>query len=240
MIEAASRSCPHTEVGVSIERKRAILARLYRRFDEVCADFALACRQQCRICCTQNVVATTAEVEFMLHHAGETDRDMLTQKALHKADYVRFRPRLTPNALAAFCIERRDPPPEDEVLPGSACPFRDERGCSVYESRPFACRSMISTQLCEAGGEAFVPPAVVSISSAFCQIIEDVDGGGLYGNMLDILAVFRDESALTAYRKARPWAVAALLPPTMPNPGLLVPPEHQDQVMAAVTLLGGM
>ena len=147
-----------------------------------------------------------------------------------------LQPILTINTLADYCIRRKEPPQHEEEMRLVSCPIL-ENGCPVYDVRPFGCRALWSESLCRESGEAVMNPALVTINGVFQQIIEHMDEGGLYGNMIDLLRTLADNDCWTAYREGRPLKGMSALLETRPNPGFLVPPEHRADVMSALELL---
>lgn len=61
----------------------------------------------------------------------------------------------------------------------------------VYPYRPLMCRIMASTKSCEQG-EASLPPFLFYVGTLALQLAENIDMGGLYGNLFDLLKFLKD------------------------------------------------
>jgi hypothetical protein len=107
----------------------------------------------------------------------------------------------------------------------------------VYPVRPFACRSLWSKELCAVDGEAVPDAVLVTLNGVFEQLIEDLDVGGLSGNLIDLFAALSDPSCRVAYQANGRLEPVGVLLPNRPNPGLLVPPLHRSTVMRVLNSL---
>jgi len=99
---------------------------------------------------------------------------------------------------------------------------------------------MVSPELPELRGpegKASMSPVLVTLNGVFQQILEHVDAGGLYGNMIDLVCVLAEPEARAAYRAGKGLKPTALVHATRANPGFLVPPQHRQKVMSALNLL---
>lgn len=96
---------------------RSKLKRVYRLIDEIAVyrEEHVACRQGCSACCRMNVTVSALEAEAIAAVTG----------------------RLMANVTGA--IQH----PQDRFV-GSPCPFLSADQCSIYESRPLACRKHAS------------------------------------------------------------------------------------------------
>lgn len=74
-------------------------------------------------------------------------------------------------------------------------------------------------------------PVVITLNSIWLQLIEQVDAGGLWGNMLDVLDMLTREQ-----EKERTGVTvnATRLLRNQPLPGFLIPPAEQAEVSAAI------
>jgi Fe-S-cluster containining protein len=217
--------------------KRQLLERVYEAYDESVRSFESACRRECSACCTHNVITTTLEADLLKEHLEKNGLGNLAATMLSGTHGKRLQPKLTINELAQLCMERKEPPEESDDYDIVPCPFRDSAGCPAYEARPFACRSMWSEVLCEQTGQAGMHPVLVTLNGVFQQIIEDIDQGGLSGNLADVLEVLDDPAGRQAYHAGKHLEPVASLIENRPNPGFLVPPEHRPQVMSALERL---
>ncbi len=221
----------------TFDLKKGLLTTLYQVYEECAADFNVACTRYCGSCCTHNVLATTAEVELMVEYSMESGVTRLLAPLTEAAEGKRLRPRLTINTLADYCLRREEPPAADEGFHMAPCPLRGDSGCPIYEVRPFACRSMWSVESCLAGGEAVMPPELVTLNGVFEQMIEHVDSGGLCGNLMDLTRLLYDPKVREAYLKGEELPAGNGILVTRANPGFLVPPPHRPRVHRALESL---
>ena len=213
-----------------LEQKLELLHCLYDVFSDFVAErFQPVCAQRCSVCCTRDITATTLEAYELLKALKEAGRRDLIDRAMDIAAGDLFRPRVTTNAMAYACLTRQEPPVEEAPATSDPCPFLVDELCEAYERRPFSCRGMFSLIRCRPAGEAEVPPELISIVTVCWQIIEHLDVGGLYGNLLDLMKTLDDDARAFQYETGG-QLIAAKLPPTRPLPGLLVPPEHDGLV----------
>jgi hypothetical protein len=99
----------------------------------------------------------------------------------------------------------------------------DKEGlCSVYERRPFACRAMSSTEICQYGSEADMEPFLVTVNLAIYQIIEHLDKGGVSGNLIDLLNKLVNNQSINTDSGDSLVSNRAL-------PGFLVSPDEQER-----------
>jgi hypothetical protein len=141
-------------------------------------------------------------------------------------DQVVLRPPLTTNGLAGCCLAGREAPSEAESpWLFEPCFFLREGRCSVYEARPFACRSFVSTINCGESGMAEAPEWLLTLTIVTNQLLESLDRGGYWGNLADVLAFLEPGSGDRAGLAAR-----ERLLPNLPSPGLLVTPDELPMV----------
>lgn len=222
---------------MSFALKKALLKALYEAYDEVIEPFEVACRIQCSACCTHNVLATTLEAELVIEALEQHPCTELLTRALQGTDGKRLRPVLTTNSLAELCQKRREPPAEDPDFDMRPCPLREPEGCPIYPVRPFGCRSLFSSKICTEGGRAVMHPILIALNGVFSQLIEHIDSGGLYGNMIDLMQALGDEQRRTAYEShGRLDSVPPLLA-TRANPGFLVLPGEREEIQKALAVL---
>jgi len=213
------------------------LHALYGVYQNLVEEFVFACERGCSVCCTHNVLATTAEVDLMMDFVAQIDRPDLVTKMRQGTQGKRMRPRMTLNALAECCLRREEPPDPINDYDFVPCPLREPDGCPVYPARPFACRSLWSTERCAVDGAAVPDSLLLTLNGVFEQLIEHMDAGGLAGNMIDLFSVLSDQPTRTAYQGGQPVEAADHVIATRANPGLLVPPAHRSKVMRALHLL---
>ncbi|MDQ7784469.1 MAG: hypothetical protein RDU20_16405 [Desulfomonilaceae bacterium] len=225
------------EVLLTSDLKRELLTSLYSAYDETATHYVRACRAGCHDCCTRNVLCTTLEADLMVHYLETANRPDLIERVMDTLHERMHRPSITLNELAAYCLRRQEPPEPETVLPTAACPLLEDGICPVYDVRPFACRCLWSEEPCAVHGEARMNPTLVSLNGVFEQMIEHMDAGGLYGNLLDLLSLPAFRESKDAYGSSHPLQPTSHLLETKPNPGFLVPPLHRPTVIAALNRL---
>jgi len=211
------------------QEKETLLLSLYKVFDTfVERNFQMACTNGCASCCTQNVTLTTLEAQLVLESLKQSGRPHALAR-LETSSPTLFRPRYTINDLALACFNRQEPP-EEELGPDSGvCPLLENDLCLAYEVRPFACRSFLSLEKCQPGGQANIPATLVSVITACQQIIEHLDEGGLFGNLTDLLVLLSESDNVRSFARSEITPDSGLAR-TKPLPGFLIHPDD----MAAV------
>lgn len=170
------------------------LRAIYDFYDEFMQGFSMACRKGCHACCTTNVTVTGLETDYLLQ--SKRVDDTLLKRLEEERQKEHFLPSTTINTTAAMCLAQNDIPEETSSITFNACPLLDENGfCSVYEQRPFSCRAMSSETVCSEGGQADMPPFLVTVNLAIYQILEHIDSKGCYGNLLDMVPLSRVDKA---------------------------------------------
>jgi hypothetical protein len=220
---------------LTLDLKKAALKTLFDTYDEVVGRFPTACARECSACCTHNVLATSLEVDTILDFMESRDREELRARMVSGTSGKRFRPVLTTNLLARYCIERREPPEEDYAVQILPCPLREHGGCPIYPVRPFGCRAMWSSERC--AGEATMDPLLLSLNSVFAQIVEELDQGGLYGNMIDVFRLFDRGDLRSTYRRGVRSSPESGLPTAVASPGFMIPPAHRGEVASVLNRL---
>lgn len=216
---------------MSIDRRLAGLAHLYAVYDRFCRSLGdLACRKFCDACCSRNVTMTTLEGLYLLRGVEREQKARCLADLTDTAAGGGFRPRWTTNQMAAFCREGREPSADPVDHDASRCPLLAERACSLYVSRPFGCRCMVSRQSCRERGYADVDDWVLTVNTVFLQVIEHLDRPGCYGNLRDVVLALAEEGRRSAYEQGRAPSAASGLIPNHPAPMLMVPPEHQARM----------
>ncbi len=154
---------------------------LYDYVDATYKNYPLSCKPGCSLCCTQRIFITSIEAYYILEILSEKDME----KVLSAQGFVR--PKLTHNQILLCYREGSEPPLEEFPENLATCPFlTEEHLCKIYERRPLMCRVTASSVPCERG-YAELPPFLFQVSTIALQLAENIDLGGLYGNMLDLL-----------------------------------------------------
>jgi len=199
-----------------------MIPAIYQAFAEESAGVAFVCRPGCATCCTRSVNLTTAEGRLLVDFLRQMGRSLPDLPR----DFAVLRPSLTTNGLAASYLAGQEVEAEVESpWLFEPCFFLREGLCSIYEVRPFACRSFASTVNCGKSGMAEAPEWLVTLAIVTNQLLENLDQGGWWGNLADILA-FLDEGS----DKSSRLAARSRLLPNVPVPGLLVVPDELARV----------
>ena len=213
----------------------AMLQKIYDIYtDWITGQFPLVCRKGCAHCCTQSVTMTTSEGRNISAFLQSGDpsvpaRENFSKNLFDPTASPSKPPVPTTNRLAAFCLNRKAPPENPSSWNMEPCLFLHDGCCSIYSVRPFGCRSFGSLQECRAGGEAVVPPLMVTVNTVFMQVIEHLDRHeGFWGSMNDILRYLTDENAIE-FRKN--------VLPALPIPGFLLEPGEQEVVAGLLARL---
>lgn len=208
-----------------------MLADIYKVFAEESSHLDFVCGPGCATCCTRSVTLTTGEGRLISDFLRASGRGL----PVLPSDRVVLRPALTVNGLAACCLAGQEPPAEAESpWLFEPCFFLQDGLCCIYEVRPFACRSLLSTVNCRHSGLAEMPDRLVTLVIVTNQLLEDLDRGGCWGNLADVLA-FLDEGAAEVSRlEAR-----ERLLPNLSLPGFLVGPEEREMVENYLAALAG-
>lgn len=162
-----------------------LLRILYAHIDKTFSNFPLSCREGCNLCCTRKVYVTSLEGCYVL----EVLKESQIKKLYELTDYPR--PKLTHNQTV-LCYLQGTEPPLEEMVSTEPCPFLDEKGlCVIYERRPLMCRITASLKPCDEEG-AILPHFLFQVGLIGLQLVESIDLGGVYGNLIDILKFLRD------------------------------------------------
>ncbi len=215
---------------MELARRLHLLEGLYAIHDRFTAALdGLACSLHCDDCCTRNVTMTTLEGIYLLDGLEGEERQRLLAAVRRQADEPRYRPAITTNTLARFCIEDREPPEEDPPDEATPCPLLEEKACPVYERRPFGCRCFVSRRRCGEKGYADVDDWVLTANTVFLQTIEQLDCPGCFGNFSDVLLALEDGGRGTHAEPTPLACEAAGLLVNQPTTALMIPPEHMER-----------
>lgn len=215
------------------------LEDLYRIHEHCTAETNTACARGCATCCTRNVTLTSLEAAFLLSRLDDQKKRVALDRILTIRDKPRLIPLVTVNAMARVCAEGGDLPEETCDPSWTPCPLLDSfMACTVYDQRPFACRAMVSQTPCGSYGEADMDDYLFTLNNVFMQILEHMDQGGAFSNLLDLLPHLADEKNLDHYLKQ---GVHPDLPPSFlanqPLGILMVPPEHRERIRPVLEAL---
>ncbi|MDX1774993.1 MAG: YkgJ family cysteine cluster protein [Desulfobulbales bacterium] len=199
--------------------KRRLLYDLYEVYQRWVELFPLACKNGCAACCTQSVFMSSLEGELILDCLMKEGRDSWLAEELARNASGNSGMRATTNQYTRACLEQQEiGEAEPDGWNFTPCVFLDEDSCSIYDVRPFGCRSFISLEQCTGISGAEIAPIHLTVGTVFTQINEHLcSDGGYWGNMTDILA----------YLMAGDTSAAAeSLQPAQPIPGFLLEPRE--------------
>ena len=203
-------------VPAGIDHKKELLKTIYAVYSQWVERFPLACQKGCASCCTQSVTMTSLEGKMILDFLKVGGRDKGLLELLVQKDNGN-KSVLTTNQYAKACLEHQEI--AEDALGGwnfTPCIFLSEDACSIYEVRPFGCRSFGSLVCCSDKSGAEIAPIHLTVNTVFTQIVEHIcSNGGHWGNMADILG---DQI------ESKPLASTRRLLPAQPLPGFLLEP----------------
>jgi len=208
--------------------KKRVLKAIYQHFDLWSSELDFACRKGCSVCCTQNVTMTSLEGDYIMDFIRENrTEEWLRETMVFTVPLAT--PAVTTNEYAKACLDGRDIDPGNVFFEGT-CPFLSKGNCSIYEARPFSCRSFASMKICSPGSSASVPQFFLTAVTAVSQIIEHLDQRHLWGNMLNIVYLLsqqheRTEEVITADNQKKILLAQTGCRSAKPLPGFLVGEE---------------
>ncbi|MEA2059091.1 MAG: YkgJ family cysteine cluster protein [Thermodesulfobacteriota bacterium] len=193
-----------------------------------------ACARGCDTCCTCNVTMTSLETAFLFSSLDSAEKDKLVSQVRSNSPEQRFHPKLTFNGFARLCLDRAELPEEENNPLWGPCPLLKNRECTIYRARPFGCRSLISETPCSKEGFATMPSLVLTFNQVLMQYIEHVDAQGVFGNLVDMILEFEENTQLAQANSdmsdTQPKPHNGLLVQNQPAPVLMVPQEHKQEL----------
>lgn len=97
------------------------------------------CKDGCSNCCRGEIVASTAEVRQLLDFIADQSMEFANDFSKKTDDHIeRLKKSFSEVAEAASRTA------EQKINLIGVCPFLNNRSCSIYEGRPYACRAMHS------------------------------------------------------------------------------------------------
>lgn len=169
--------------------RAALLQALYQAHAELAGQRRVTCGPGCSVCCTDRVLLTGLEAELLVRALRSSGQDGLLAAAAERGQSSAAAPACSFNQLARLCLQQQEPPAEAAAAPEQGvCPLLQDGLCAVYQARPFACRAMASQERCGPGGAAATTDWWVTLDTAFFQLIEHLDAGGVLGLLPALLA----------------------------------------------------
>ena len=197
----------------------------------------MVCEKGCSACCTCNVTLTSLEYAFMVKGMGEQEKKRLGERALKCRAGKRFQPGYTINKMAALCLDGQEPQEEENDPAWGTCPLLREDMCTIYETRPLACRMLLSQVQCRQLGYAQMPPLVLTLNNLFMQVVEHLDAQGISGNLTDmILWYLHKDDGGSGYISP----LSAHLINNSRVPVFMIPPEHREQLGSLMAKLSSI
>ena len=206
-----------------MNNKKDILETIYLHYFTWVERFPLACQKGCSACCTQSVTMTSLEGELILDFIKKKSREQWMAELLAQVTPGMSGSAITTNQYARACLAHQE---VNEAALGSwnftPCVFLAENTCSIYEVRPFGCRSFGSLVRCSSERTAEMVPIHLTVNTVFTQVIEHLScDGGYWSNM----AVILQGPANNGTRDGKMHLL-----PAQPVPGFLLEP-HEVQVV---------
>lgn len=215
------------------ELKNKILEVIFEKYKQWTRTETFYCHRGCSLCCTQNVMLTAVEGQYIYNYIllrkMETwfAKKLLIERKTQKIN-------LTTNSYARMCLEKNEWYEEDvQAQINGKCPFLEDECCTIYAVRPFACRSFASTKDCYDCGSAHLSERLIIINTVTMQLLEHLGQKGYWGNMIDVLLALagrkvnedvkknlRDEEII---KRAITKTLTA-----QPIPGFLLKPEENE------------
>ena len=219
-----------------MDRKKIDLLQVIYRHAGEFHGTGWACKKGCSACCTQSVTMTTLEgreIVSYLKKRGASNVCELISKAAGEIDI----PKMTTNRFASLCIEEDESHDleEEGSWNFSTCMFLRDGSCSIYEVRPFSCRCLLSRTPCSEQGYAVMDPVTITLNTVFQQLIEHIDQGGYWGNMVHVVGSLLMDTDLDCQQQEK-QCFSKLLP-CSPLPGFVITPEEQLEVKRVVSRL---
>lgn len=202
------------------QTKKVILQALYDHHERWSSTTPYACEKGCASCCTNSVTMTNIEGE-MIHDFLLKNNELGLLQKISKKETPSSLPSVTTNEFALSCIEEKEVE-EHEAWDFIPCFLLKDDSCMIYPARPFGCRSFVSKKRCNAATPAEVSSATFTVNTMMMQIIEHLDQGNPWGNMLMVLRRIIGENSLELNDNKENILTSKT------NPGFLVPPEDTE------------
>ena len=218
---------------MDLNSRLTVLGKIYKIYDDFSVIMNIACKKHCCLCCTRSVAMTTIEGYRVLEGILAKGKGDLFRKIKESDKQAGFRPKITINEMAELCMEEGAFPEEENTAAGE-CFLLADKECSVYQYRPFGCRSFISKQNCAESGSAIVDDFVLTLNNIFLQVIEHIDAGGFSGNLTDVLLFLENAENPLSSKMINPSSV---LIKNHPLKILMIPPEHREEAQPILDAL---
>lgn len=222
------------------------LNHIYQLYERLTGSMTLACGPGCAGCCTCNVILTRLEARWMIDVLPPPRQKSLRETLSFRFPSKRYLPQTSTNRFARLCMEDADLPEEENDPAWGKCPLLENDRCTVYDVRPFGCRAMISVTDCRNTGSAQMPPWILTVNNVFLQAIEHLDQDGYSGNLSDMLLMALSGKKPTHQDmqnhdiENKSLENKRLFVKNEPITGLMIPPEHREQMAPIVRTLSDL
>ncbi|RJP70301.1 MAG: hypothetical protein C4532_09395 [Candidatus Abyssobacteria bacterium SURF_17] len=212
----------------SFEKKLRILCAIYRWSDDIALALQKwACRSECPTCCTASVAITTLEAAYL----WEENSALLRERMKRWPQRHSLPPfAMTTNEHASLCIDRKECEEFAGPVTDAPCPLLEDKRCLCYEARPLMCRMLFSLYPCAETGQAEISSRLLSLNTVSIQMVEHLDQRGWSGYLVDLLPYFNKDAFLDEYYAGVCRMQDPRIRRNQPSPGLLVPPEHHEEI----------
>jgi Fe-S-cluster containining protein len=176
-------------------QKKQLLHTLYTVYAEWIDNFPLECSRGCSACCTQSVTMSSLEGREILGFAERNNREKWLREKLARFALTQGMPAPTMNQFARACLDQREISEDSsDAWNFTPCVFLEEDICTIYEVRPFGCRSFGSLVRCADAETAQMSPIHLAVNTVFTQIVEHLSSdSGYWAPMGDILTNLLEE-----------------------------------------------
>ena len=214
--------------------KIKILEAIFEKYQLWIMNESFHCHRGCSLCCTQNVMVTAVEGQYIYDYIKQENKEAwFAGKLLSRRQAKNV--KLTTNGFARICLGKiEDSPDEKPNQPAGICPFLEENCCTVYAARPFSCRGFASSRDCHDDGSAHLSERLLVINTITMQLIEHLGQSGYWGNMLDVLLALVAHPANKTVKKHihDDEIIKSAMANTLtaePLPGFLLQPEEENE-----------
>jgi Fe-S-cluster containining protein len=165
-----------------MEEKILELANIYSAFAQGANGYTCqgACQKGCGFCCTD---------------AGSIDMTTLEGVQIQRA--IKLLPRSRQISLAKALAKNLRKREKQETHP---CPFLlKNRGCMIYQVRPFACRRIYSNHVCTRENPPQVNRHVMEMAASSIRELQQLDNTGYSGHISFVLHMLDTPAFLETY-----------------------------------------
>ncbi|MCK9295665.1 MAG: YkgJ family cysteine cluster protein [Desulfobulbaceae bacterium] len=214
--------------------KIKILEAIFEKYQQWIVNETFHCHRGCSLCCTQNVMVTAVEGQYIYDYIKQENKEAWFAEKLLRPRQAKS-VKLTTNGFARICLgKKEDPLDEKPSQPTGICPFLEENCCTVYAARPFSCRGFASSRDCHDDGSALLSERLLAINTITMQLIEHLGQRENWGNMLDVLLALVTHPANKAVKKhinddGIIKSAMANTSTAEPIPGFLWQPEEEHE-----------